>query len=158
MILVNKNCTFLRRLWPVELKIDCHKNINRIFHPQVCQATKYSDNPQLVKWSADRFRKNKKEMEGAKIEEQESESHQPDALSFAPFFSQWHPPERNNPQHFPEDFLREFEKSIRTFSMNLVRYLDFAERIYFPIFYKKRIICAIRSRRNPNSLSALIGR
>jgi hypothetical protein len=77
-------------------------------------------------------------MERAKIEEQESESHEPDALSFAPFFSQWHPPERNNPQHFPEDFLREFEKSIRAFLMNLVEYLDFEERIYFSIFPKKK--------------------
>jgi hypothetical protein len=97
-------------------------------------------------------------MERAKIEEQESESHEPDALSFAPFFSQWHPPERNNPQHFPEDFLREFEKSIRAFLMNLVEYLDFEERIYFSIFPEKRINCSIRSRRNPNSLSPLIGR
>ena len=70
----------------LSLKLTAIKKINRIFHPQVCQATKYSDNPQLVKWSADRFPKNKKEMERAKIEEQESESHEPDAVSFAPFF------------------------------------------------------------------------
>mgnify|MGYP003334839244 CR=1 FL=1 len=41
-----------------------------------------------------------------------------------PFFK-WHPPELNNPHHFLEDFLREFEKSIRSNSMNLVEYLNF---------------------------------
>ena len=67
------------------------------------------------------------------MEEQESESHEPDTVSFAPFFSQWHPPERNNPQHFLEDFLREFEKSIRALSLNLVQNLDFEKKNSFLI-------------------------